>query len=188
MRKSHKTAGCCVFQKTNHDNLARMTITLHFQQLVLHERRHLSRKSRRQFISFYTLASDRQVVYLADCFGLLDSYPTRRCRLYNGGFPEWIREGQITVKQKWNPVVIHSKFIFDNIFNFVLWVKVFYSFFLRHFVSSCCRASQPTKEHDWEQHVWRRAWRCGSGQRLRSISGTLKTLYCTLCHQSRQSV
>lgn len=37
----------------------------------------------------------------------------------------------------------------------------------------CRRAGQPAEEHDWEQHVWRRAWCCGLGQRLRRVSGTL---------------
>lgn len=54
--------------------------------------------------------------------------------------------------------------------------------------SLCCRASRPSKEYDWEQHVWRRAWYCGFGQRLYFISSMYTFISRTSLAQQLQYI
>lgn len=68
-------------------------------------------------------------------------------------------------------VILHNL----SLFCYISLLSIISPFFEQHlsdFSSSLCyRACQPAEEHDWEQHVWRRARCCGFSQRLHSLSG-----------------
>lgn len=66
-------------------------------------------------------------------------------------------------------------FALSHLSNFESNLPVFsYSLFIR--------ASQPSQEHDWEQHVWRRTWCCGFGHRLHCVSSTFTASHTSPCY------